>query len=119
MDNIIDNFLKFQVQTRILHWQTKSYARHKAYDQFYDSLSSLIDKFIEVHMGKYGRVKTGGSIELKNMSEFQIKDFLSEMDQFLISLSKKYDPRKDSDILNIRDEMLGSVNQLRYLLTLE
>ena len=43
-------------QIKLLHWQTKSYARHKAYDDIYHSLGDLVDKFVEMYMGKYGRV---------------------------------------------------------------
>ena len=78
-----------------------------------------MDEFIETHMGKYGRVKTGGKIEISNMNDVQIKDYLEEIEQFLIELSEEYDERKDSDLLNIRDEMLASVNKLKYLLTLD
>lgn len=119
MENIVDHLISYQQQFRILHWQTKSYARHKAYGDFYDSFSGLMDDFIETHMGKYGRVKTGGKIEISNMNDVQIKDYLEEIEQFLIELSEEYDERKDSDLLNIRDEMLGSVNKLKYLLTLD
>jgi len=119
VENIVDHLISYQQQFRILHWQTKSYARHKAYGDFYDSFSGLMDDFIETHMGKYGRVKTGGKIEISNMNDVQIKDYLEEIEQFLIELSEEYDERKDSDLLNIRDEMLGSVNKLKYLLTLD
>ena len=119
MENIVDHLISYQQQFRILHWQTKSYARHKAYGDFYDSFSGLMDDFIETHMGKYGRVKTGGKIEISNMNDVQIKDYLEEIEQFLIELSEEYDERKDIDLLNIRDEMLASVNKLKYLLTLD
>ena len=119
MENIVDHFISFQQQFRILHWQTKSFARHKAYGKFYDTFGDLMDKFIESHMGKYGRIKTGGNIELSNMNDVQIKDFLEELTQFLIELTEHYDSTRDSDLLNIRDEMLGETNKLKYLLTLD
>ena len=119
MENIVDHLISYQQQFRILHWQTKSYGRHKAYGEFYDSFSDSMDEFIETHMGKYGRVKTGGHIEIANMADVQIKDYLQEIEQFLIELSEHYDSTRDSDLLNIRDEMLGQVNKLKYLLTLD
>ena len=66
MENIVDHLISYQQQFRILHWQTKSYARHKAYGEFYDSFGELMDEFIETHMGKYGRIKTGGKIEISH-----------------------------------------------------
>lgn len=119
MENIVDHLISYQQQFRILHWQTKSYARHKAYGKFYNSFGDLIDEFIETHMGKYGRIKTSGQIEMSNMSDIQIKDYMEELEHFLISLTENYDQTRDSDLLNIRDEMLGEVNKLKYLLTLD
>ena len=47
MDNeIILELVKVQNQFRFLHWQTTSYAKHKAYGKFYDNLGSLIDSIV-------------------------------------------------------------------------
>ena len=51
----INSFLSTQVQFKILHWQTKGYARHKALDETLGELNELVDTFIEEAMGKYGR----------------------------------------------------------------
>ena len=96
----------FQQQMRIMHWQTKKYARHMAYGSIYDTLGDLIDTFTETCMGKYGRVELSGelgTISLQNMSDLSVNDYIS----------------KDSDVLNIRDEIMGECNKLRYLLTLD
>lgn len=118
-DHLVSCFLRYQNQARILHWQTKKYGRHNAYGMLYDGLSGLIDSFIEAHMGKYGRVTISQPVELKNMDELSINDFMDELTDYLISLNKAYDATQDSDLLNIRDEMLGLVNKVKYLLTLE
>lgn len=118
-DHLVSCFLRYQNQARILHWQTKKYGRHNAYGMLYDGLSGLIDSFIETHMGKYGRVTISQPVELKNMDELSINDFMDELTDYLISLNKAYDATQDSDLLNIRDEMLGLVNKVKYLLTLE
>jgi hypothetical protein len=34
-------------------------------------------------------------------------------------LTDKLDSKKDTDLLNIRDEMLAAVNKIKYLLTLK
>lgn len=111
----------FQQQMRILHWQTKKYSRHIAYGSTYDSLDGLIDKFAEICMGKYGRIElTGelGDVKLKNMDEMTIGGYVDEFIEFLQGLNDEFDPSKDSDVLNIRDEIMGEANKLKYLLTL-
>ena len=47
---IIKFLLETQTQFRILHWQTKSYAKHNAYGSIYESLDGFIDDFIEIYM---------------------------------------------------------------------
>ena len=43
-----------------------------------------------------------------------------DMENYLINeLPTMLDTKKDTDLLNIRDEILSSVNQTKYLLTLK
>lgn len=112
--------LKIQNQLRIFHWQTTSYAQHKAFGKAYETLDELIDQFIEVCMGKYGRSKAIStfSLELVNLDD----NYLQIVDSFityLVELTTTADPALDTDLLNIRDEMLGVLNRLKYLLTLD
>lgn len=115
-------FLQLQAQFRILHWQTKGYARHNAFGSTYDTLDGLIDDFVETSMGKLGRFvleDNDKELNVQNLSEVDVISFLQNIKTFLISLSDELSPEKDTDLLNIRDEMLGSINKLAYLLTLE
>ncbi len=119
MQQYINELLQIQQQLRVFHWQTKSYARHVAYGEAYSSLSDLIDSFVEVHMGKYGRfVLAEESIEIRNLNDATLGEFLNATVNFLCSCSLQLDPKADTDLLNIRDEMLAVVNKLKYLLTL-
>ena len=103
---MINELLTLQTQLRIFHWQTKSYAAHQALGITYDSLSLKIDEFVEVFMGKYGRISVNKmSINLEDLSDGTLDVFV--------------DNEKDTDLMNIRDEMLSSMNKLKYLLTLE
>jgi len=116
---LITPFLTILNQIKIFHWQTTSYAQHKAFDKSYDNLSDLVDEFVEVFMGKYGRTKaaTHYTIELENYSN----DYLAAIDEYisyLIDLTEEVDLGTDTDLLNIRDSMLSELNRLKYLLTL-
>lgn len=120
MENFVIELLQMQQQLKIYHWQTKSYARHQAYGKAYDELAGLIDNFVEVHMGKYGRFQLNHpAIELTDLSDSSAKEFVDSCVEFLISLTEKLDSRSDTDLLNIRDEMLAVFNKLKYLMTLQ
>jgi len=116
---LVAPLIKIQEQLRIFHWQTESYAQHKAFGEAYESLTDLVDEFLEVYMGKYGKVKAKitYNIELDNLSE-NYKDYINNYISFLVGLEKDLDTA-DTDLLNLRDEMLAVLNKLKYLLTLK
>jgi hypothetical protein len=112
--------LQMQKQYQIFHWQTTSFSQHKSFGKIYESLDENIDTFIETYMGKYGRVISASKFNLE-MSNYSDLNFISATDsyiEFLINLTNMLDSSKDTDLLNTRDEILGSLNRLKYLLTL-
>ena len=118
---IIKKLVEIQQQLRFLHWQTKSYSKHQAYGGIYGELDGLIDSFVETCMGKHGRPSYSGgyTLEGQDIDEISIQEFVDSSVSFLIGLTEKYDGKADTDLLNIRDEMLGEFNKLKYLLTLK
>lgn len=122
MEKIILNLVKLQNQLRINHWQTDSFAQHKAFGKTYDGLGDLIDSLVEVHQGKYGKITYSSpvGIELSNINDLDIDSVLVEVTDYLSSeFDKEINPQKDTDCLNIRDSILQELNQLKYLLTLK
>jgi len=120
--NIITKFLTYQNQIKILHWQTVSYSEHKTLNKLYESLSENVDEFVETFMGKYGRVmaQTNFNLTLQNYSSLTPMDLMNQMVAYLTNeLPTMLDAKKDTDLLNIRDTILGNVNQTKYLLTLK
>lgn len=120
MENIVIALLEIQDQLQVFHFQTKSYARHKALGKTYEKVAERSDDFIEVAMGKYGRFQLSGKekIVLQNISDDGLNKFVEDCVKFLLGLSNQLDPERDSDLLNIRDDLLGEFNRLKYLLTL-
>ena len=120
--NILSAMLEFQNQVKIFHWQTYGYAEHKTFGELYDSLSENIDEFVETFMGKYGRIIAKDSFVL-TLQNYKSLSPVQAMDAFIVFLSddlpSQLDASKDTDLLNIRDEILASVNKTKYLLTLK
>ena len=121
--NAIHFFFQMREQIKLYHWQTHLYSRHKATDDVLETLDKTIDEFVEVYMGKYGRPKMTekqGCIKITNLSEKQAVQFIKRCVQHLLTdVVKGLTPEKDSDLINLRDEMLGALNQLLYLFTLK
>ena len=120
MEEVVKNLLIIQAQFRICHWQTEYDAQHKAFGFIYEALDGTIDKFVETFMGKQGRFNFEGgsaSLQLFNIGDMDVDQFVNSCIGFLVSLNEMYDPNMDSDLLNIRDEIMGDLNKLKYLLT--
>ena len=118
---LITNFLSIQSQLKVLHWQTKSYAEHKAFGKLYETLYGLFDTFIEVYMGKYGTIlaKEEFEFEVQNYSEQFAREFLDiGIEYFKNDVTNGLD-KDDTDLLNIRDEVIAEMNKTKYLLKLK
>lgn len=116
----VNFFLGLQCQLKINHWQTKGYARHQAFGDTYNSLQDLVDNYVEEAMGKYGRFildEESKNIQISNLSDIDMKSFINTVRDALIQFNEQVD-ETDTNLLNIRDEMLGLMNKLSYLLTL-
>ena len=116
-------FLEILNLIKLYHWKTHSYATHKATDELSSKLHENVDTFIEVLLGK-----RGDRINLRHVKHISLKDFDSvfefkrEMENFkgyLVNLDNEHALKtmSNSDLYNIRDEMLANVNQFLYLLT--
>ena len=120
---IVLTFLEMLNTVKLYHWKTHSYSQHKATDELYSNLNKNIDSFVETMLGKNGsriNLSKVKSIPLNDYSS--LKDFEKKVDEFrtfLIEMTKdsNLNITNNSDILNIRDEILANINQFYYLLT--
>jgi hypothetical protein len=112
---------QIQIQWRFLHWQTFGDAKHRLYGEIYDQLGDFLDEFTETMMGKYGRpeFEPEFSIMFQDINSLNMQNFMDGITEFLVSMSDQLDSRYDTDLLNLRDEMLGLINKSKYLLTLK
>ncbi len=118
--DIVAGLQELQNQVKYFHWQTKSYSQHQALGGVFDSITDLIDTFVETLMGKYGRPSTKGQkFEMFDFDDINIEEWTGGVCDLLISFSDVLDDVQDTDLLNLRDEMLQNFNQLKYLLTLK
>ena len=116
--DIVTSMLTIRNQVKLYHWQTSSFARHKATDDLTATLDTLIDNFVEVYMGRYGRPKVSKTIKLSNYSESEAQRFVAKQRKFLTDVLPRKIKKSDTDLLNIRDEILGELNKVLYLFTL-
>ena len=120
--HIVKIFMEILNMVKLYHWKTRSYAQHKATDELYAKLNEHIDTFVEVLLGKTeSRIKSlEDNLPLINVNTVDdFKERIYEYRDFLIDMNIYLDSKKDTDLLNIRDELLGDINQFLYLLTFD
>ena len=116
-------FLEILLMIKLFHWKTTSFATHKATDELYASLNTNIDNFIEVLLGKSGSrtdLLSNKNIALIDLnSQEQLKTKIDSIKGYLVDLdsNKALRTMSNTDLFNIRDEILGDLNKFLYLLT--
>ena len=114
-------FIEMLNTVKLYHWKTRSFATHKATDELYEDLNKYVDEFVEVMLGYKGGVRANIPRTSVKMNDFstpeQFGRKLNEFKNTLISYTHKLDPKRNSDLLNIRDELLATLNKTTYLLS--
>ena len=94
-----------------VHLNTRSYAKHVALNEFYDSIVDLADKFAEAYQGRHGMIGPITLMSAKktgNITEF-LQDSMDDIEKMRYEVCKK----DDTPLQNIIDEIVG-----QYLSTL-
>jgi hypothetical protein len=107
---------------RLFHWKTDSYAAHKATDGLLETLNEIIDKYVETMLGKTNVKLSMSDYKTLSLETPQTNDdlekYVKDLIEFLHDFHKKIDQEYDTDLLNIRDEIIGDLNRFLYLLRL-
>jgi DNA-binding ferritin-like protein len=117
--------LQNTVQAKLLHWQSHLYGQHKALDKLFDGLIDKGDTLAETIMGKYGRpILTEDQLCLKlmnynNPEKGDLSDFMDHLYKcYAIDCKSLFEQGKDSEILNIIEEIIALADKIKYLISL-
>lgn len=112
--SLVSKLLDSQKQIHIFHLQTKSFAEHKALQDYYDAIPDLVDSIVESHQGKYG-ILTGWKsyASADYQSTEQVINYLKSLAD---DVNKLYPSIKDTYIQNQLDEVTTLINSTLYKL---
>jgi len=115
----IEYFLGLLGQIKLFHWSTMKYSHHIALDKLHSSLSENVDNFIEIYIGKFNKQP----LNKFNISMTASSDTSNIYNYLELEIEKIKKIRghlnKATELQNIIDEMMGNINQCKYLLNLE
>lgn len=119
-ETLIKFFFEIKNNLYLYHLSTYKYPRHVAVAALLDKFDTLVDNFLEIYFGKYGRPDIFPETTLK-LRKLTDSGALFELDNYIEFLTTQIpilvNP-SDTDLLNIRDEMKGVLNNNKYLFLL-
>ena len=91
----------------LMHLATRSYAQHKALQEFYEGVVDLVDGFAEAYQGKYGLIEQYPTFYKRVKKVEDLQPILAEM---------RMDLPQDSELQNIVDEVAALIDSTVYKL---
>ena len=107
----------FHEQIHMIHWETRSFAEHKATGGFYEYLQDFKDDVIEKLMGY-----TGKRIQSLKIDPIEPKADAMKVVDDVLKFAKNLEDYADGagflDVCNKAQELSGEAAKMKYLLTL-
>jgi hypothetical protein len=106
-------------QAHFWHLQTKSYAEHKALNEYYDGILDLTDQLLEVYLGKGKKIDFNRiTMVFKGYNKQAMLEYFKKLARYMTRVKRGL-KESDGDLLNIIDEIIALINKTLYLFTLE
>lgn len=96
------------------HFETKNFSRHKAYNEYFDQITDLTDKFGEIYLGLSLRPYTPALL-----SQDQLPKNTVEMLDRIISEANAIYGKQIPALQSVLDDITGLCYQVKYLLSLD
>lgn len=120
MDDIVIGFLSFRNQIKLYHWKTSLYPRHVASDSFLTNFDEKTDKFVEAMSGGRDiKPNDGFTIKFDKLNDRNILDYINNFKEWLLVKLPTYLFEFETDLMNLRDEIVCDVNKILYLFKLK
>lgn len=97
----------------ILHLKTRSYAAHKALQEFYDGIVPLVDGFAEAYQGDYGIIE---SYPQKFAMSADALSMLNELSDWIEKNRYECCDEDDTYLQNTIDEIVALIRSTQYKL---
>jgi len=115
VNGIVATMTEMLHAVKLHHWRTHDYSVHKATDNLHEALSEQVDSFVEKLLGSKQTRSNLTDLRMRSYNSLpELKRRVEHYKRYLQGMPASL----GTDLLNIRDELLGSLNQFSYMLTL-
>jgi hypothetical protein len=116
IESIAAKLTFFHEQLHLTHWQTTSYAEHKALGKLYEYVHDFKDGLIEKIMGYTG--KRPNAYKIEPLTNCTGNECVLNLLSFASSLKSYGEINSYHDVCNLADALSGEAAKTKYLLTL-
>ena len=116
LESIAGKLTYFHEQLHLLHWQSTSYAEHKALGKLYEYVQDFKDGVVEKIMGYTG--KRPGLYKIEPLTNCKPEQCVSDLMSFASALKMYGEKNAFHDVCNLADALSGEAAKTKYLLTL-
>lgn len=117
LEGVTSKLTYFQLQLQLCHWQTTSYAEHKATDKLHSFVLNFKDEVLEKLMGYIDRrVKAYTLAPITITSPVNV---VNELIAFAYALETWASANQYCDIESLSQSLSGEAAKTKYLLTLK
>jgi DNA-binding ferritin-like protein len=116
LETIVGKLTHFHEQLHLLHWQSTSYAQHKALGKLYEYVQDFKDGVVEKIMGYTG--KRPGIYKIEPLTNCKPEQCVADLMSFASDLKMYGEKNSFHDVCNLADALSGESAKTKYLLTL-
>ncbi len=102
-----------RTNAHVLHLSTRSYAAHKALNDFYDGIVDLTDSFAEAYQGDYGLIPF---TPMKYTHQTEPLPMLDDLSKWIEAHRHECCDEDDTYLQNIIDEIVALIRSTQYKL---
>jgi hypothetical protein len=100
--------------THIMHWQTESYAQHKALAKYYEAIPNVVDDAVEAYQGKTGIILRSFPVETEVYEDMIPLVYMEYLSQKLTDNRALFGA--DPEIQNLVDAIADLIDSTMYKL---
>jgi DNA-binding ferritin-like protein len=116
LESIAAKLTYFHEQLHLLHWQSTSYAEHKALGKLYEYVQDFKDGLVEKIIGYTG--KRPAPYKIEPLTNCTASECVNNLLSFASALKMYGEKNGYHDVCNLADSLSGEAAKTRYLLTL-
>ena len=114
LTELVMDLLHSGIITHIMHWQTESYAAHKALGEYYEAIPDLVDAVVEAYQGKTKIILRNFPVEMESYESMTPLAYMEYLNQELMEGRALFGD--DSEIQNLVDSIAELIDSTMYKL---